>query len=307
MSNPDNNEKTFTQEMQISAQTGNLALLKSQISRWEAEVADESIPQKDHLTFKLTMGEELESLEMKSRTGKHGAYQNLLNRLLVQAARTNQVAVVKYILDERRGSVTSMAVRRAMAASAFDVLEVFREHGWDVNDPAQDNLCPILGFVTNNESRVRWCLERGADPNARNNNKYQDIPSQAGRHASVSTLQLLAEHGADFARSNALQRAAESNTQGRVEAMQWLLDSVFPINQREFEYDPEEFHKWRGHGLGSALHFAVMANCPEKVRLLLERGAVVNLKDTLGKTPREWGHDEGGEEVLALLDTWEKQ
>lgn len=166
-------------------------------------------------------------------------------------------------------------------------------------------------FVTNNEARVRWCLERGADPNARNKNKYMDVPSQAGRYASVPVLQLLAAHGANFRCSNALQRAAETETEtetesaGRMEVLQWLLDEAgFPINQREFEYDPEEFHKWWGNGLGTVLHFAVYANDPERVRFLLERGCDVDLKDTLGRTARELCREDRDEEVIAILDSW---
>ncbi|KAH8429701.1 uncharacterized protein LDX57_007373 [Aspergillus melleus] len=119
-----------------------------------------------------------------------------------------------------------MIAKKALNGNAFEVLEVFLDHGWNINDPAQENLCPTLGFVTHNETRVRWCLEHGADPNARNRNKYQDVPSQAGRYASVSTLQLLAAHGANFPSSNALQRAAESRFKVRMEALQWLLDEA---------------------------------------------------------------------------------
>lgn len=109
--------------------------------------------------------------------------------------------------------------------------------------------------------------------------------------------------------SNALQRAAEAESEsesaGRMEVLQWLLDEAgFPINQREFEYDPEEFHKWWGNGLGTALHFAVYANDPGRVRFLLERGCDVNLKDTLGRTARELCREERNAEVIAVLDTW---
>lgn len=328
MPNPTNHERTLPQEMQITAQTGDLALLQTQLAQWESQVSAPNQEQEQHnLSFKPTLTEQVERAYMADRTGKAGPLYDLLSRLLVQAARTNQAAVARYILGERGGFVTPMAVRRGMAASAFDVLEVFRECGWQVNEPVQDGRCPILGwvkttknktererwrakadrFVTNNEARVRWCLERGADPNARNKNKYMDVPSQAGRYASVSVLQLLAAHGANFRCSNALQRAAEAESEsaGRMEVLQWLLDEAgFPINQREFEYDPEEFHKWWGNGLGTALHYAVYANSPERVRFLLERGCGANLKDTLGRTARELCHEERNAEVIAILDTW---
>lgn len=41
------------EEIEISASTGNVAALQKQLARWEAEVADESIIQKDHLPLDL--------------------------------------------------------------------------------------------------------------------------------------------------------------------------------------------------------------------------------------------------------------
>ncbi|KAI9037434.1 ankyrin [Aspergillus affinis] len=172
MSSPGENPQTLTEEMLLSAQTGDLTKLQSRLVRWETEVADKSVM-----------------------------------------------------------------------------------HSLNTNDPIMENFCPALGFVTYNEARVSWCLQHGAIPNARNKNKYQDVPSQAGHYASVSTFQLLAADGANFPCSNVLQRAAESRYKGRMEALQWLLDEAgFPINQHEFEWDPATFRNWRGNVLGTALH-----------------------------------------------------
>lgn len=160
-------------------------------------------------------------------------------------------------------------------------------------------------FITHNEKQTRWCLEHGADPNARNKNRYQNVPSLAGRFASASTCRLLASHGANFARSNALQRAAESRLKGRVDVLRWLIDEVgLPVNQREWEYDAAEFQNRRGSSLGAALHFAVLSGFPGHVQFLLERGCDINMPDTLGRTAWDWKPISGGEEVIAVLDNW---
>jgi hypothetical protein len=86
-------------------------------------------------------------------------------------------------------------------------------------------------MVVDNEARVRWCLEHGADPNARSDSGYMDVLSHAGQYASVSTLRLLAAYGANFRSSNALHRAAEREGTGQAKALLWLLDEG---NQREF-------------------------------------------------------------------------
>lgn len=162
-------------------------------------------------------------------------------------------------------------------------------------------------FVTHNERRTRWCLEHGADPNARNKSGNKDVPSYAGSFASVSTLRLLAAHGANFPCSNALQRAAEGGMKGRIECLQWLLDEAgFPINQYEFGWDPAVFENWRIGLLGTALHLAIYANSPERVQFLLERGSDINLQDTYGRAARELPHGRRKEEVLAILDGWGK-
>lgn len=161
--------------------------------------------------------------------------------------------------------------------------------------------------MTHNEIQTRWCLEHGVDPNARNKTEFHDVPSRAGRYASVSTLRLLAAYGANFRCSNALQRATEGGLKGRIEALRWLLDEAgFPINQREFEWDPAVFQNWQGNRLRSALHFAVLTKSPERVRFLLERGSDINLQDTYGRTARDMADSPGREEVMAILDNWEK-
>lgn len=48
MSSPGKHPRTLIEEMELSAQTGDLPKLQSQLARWEAEVADESVTQKDH-------------------------------------------------------------------------------------------------------------------------------------------------------------------------------------------------------------------------------------------------------------------
>lgn len=63
---------------------------------------------------------------------------------MIQASRQNHVDVVKYILDERRWPVSRIAVQEAMATRSFGVLEVFQEHGWDINDYVKKRHCPIL-------------------------------------------------------------------------------------------------------------------------------------------------------------------
>ncbi|KAL3482063.1 ankyrin [Aspergillus californicus] len=277
--------RALTAEMEQSAHAGGLASLQSQLARWEASVPDENVTREEHLGIRLSTAEIEGQAEMRDRTDKSPAVYELLTHLLIQAAVANQVATVKYITEKRGAPITPM---------------VFLDNGWDINDPAQRYGCPVL-------ARGRWCLEHGADPNARNNNGSKDVPSEAGCYASVPTLRVLAAHGANFACSNALERAAESSIKGRVECMQWLLDEAgFPINQYKFGWDPALFNNWRGSLQGTALHSAVFGNSPNHVRFLLERGSDANLEDTHGRTARDVVHGGRKDEILAILDGWGK-
>jgi hypothetical protein len=129
-----------------------------------------------------------------------------------------------------------------------------------------------------------------------------DIPSHAGKIASVKILKVLREYGADLTRSNVLQQAALGMKPGRVEVMTYLLDeAMVPIDQREFEYDARLFEEMRGSGLGTALHKAVGAKCLETVKFLLDRGIDRDIEDTKGRKAVDLARTYELEEALALL------
>jgi hypothetical protein len=146
--NPYRNRDGLGFEMQRSANHGELAQLQSQLARWEAEITGDSISQADHLGFMPMPAERYEVYGSLGRTYDPDEPVELicimLNRLMIQASRQNQVDVIKYILDERRWPVSRIAVQRAMATCSFGVLEVFQEHGWDINEPVKFGYCPIL-------------------------------------------------------------------------------------------------------------------------------------------------------------------
>jgi hypothetical protein len=66
--------------------------------------------------------------------------------------------------------------------------------------------------------------------------------------------------------------------------------------------DPNRFHPLGGHSHGTPLHQAAGYGNLELVRLLVERGARLDLKDVLWRaTPAEWAHHENRHEVEAYL------
>ncbi|KAJ5371848.1 ankyrin [Penicillium concentricum] len=298
--------------MLAAARDGQLGELQNHFKTWDTERTEEGAPatSRDHLWFKPLVSEQLEIFNElnrpKENTKKIHTDWYIRNRILVEASQKNRVNVVEYLLEQRDCPITSRAVQRAMMGNSFDVLELFLSHGWDINQPIQNNICTILRQVVSNENRVRWCLEHGANPNARSKDKIKDVLSHAACCASLSTLKLLDDHGADFARSNALQAAVKGPSERRMEIVRWLLDEkAFPINQREFEYDMEMFADRQSNGLATALHIAAETNSLDCLRFLLERGADAKLPDTLACTAEERGHKREHQEAVSLLRFWE--
>jgi hypothetical protein len=80
---------------------------------------------------------------------------------------------------------------------------------------------------------------------------------------------------------------------GRVDAVRVLLDAGVDANR----YDPAG-----AHSHSTPLHQAALAGHGEVVRLLVERGARLDLKDVLWQgTPADWARHEGRTEIEAYL------
>lgn len=140
-----NSRQSLLEDMKATAHNGDLAQLQCQLAEWDAEIIDS---QKDSLWYRPTVLSEFEVFNEMNRpreeTKRISTSWHISHELLVAASRGNQAAVVKFMVTERDCSITSGAVEQAMKAKAFHVLEVFLEHGWDINQPIRNNLCPIL-------------------------------------------------------------------------------------------------------------------------------------------------------------------
>ena len=329
--------------MQASAHEGNLPRLRTQLSQWQSQNINISISQEDSLDFKPSASEREEvhkALNLPYPPGPHREPEDIdpiyfmLNQLMIQAARKNQVKVIRYLLEEWQWPVSRVAIWRAMATYSFAVLELFQEFGWDINEPVSANQCSILRYamlctfifffknlhdtsalfanrsrrVVNNETCVRWCLTHGAGPNSKNVGKNIDVLTQAGAYAPVPVLELLAMYGGDFRCSNALHRAALgglgfSTEEQRIEVLAWLLQdgrTGTDINQREYEF--LWIDSWREHSMETALHCAARSNALGCVRFLLEKGIDSELRNSHGQTARDIAVDRGHLEAVKILD-----
>jgi ankyrin repeat protein len=66
--------------------------------------------------------------------------------------------------------------------------------------------------------------------------------------------------------------------------------------------DPNRYNPDGYHSHGTPLHHAALANHADVVRLLVERGARLNIKDTVyGGTPLDWANHGGRREIAEYL------
>ena len=86
---------------------------------------------------------------------------------------------------------------------------------------------------------------------------------------------------------------------GHLEIVRMLLDAG---------EEPNRYNPLGGHSQSTPLHQAAVAGHPDVVRLLVERGARSDWKDTLWQaTPAEWARHEGRTEIEAYLRAQETQ
>ena len=108
----------------------------------------------------------------------------------------------------------------------------------------------------------------------------------AGANATPTIFDLLISHGARLADSDALHLAAGEleKRPGRVEMMAHVLDLAFDINaMARRDYPPG-----RRIGRGTPLHAAFLTQETDRVNFFVQRGANLEIRSTLGRTPLEY-------------------
>ncbi|OTB09215.1 hypothetical protein M426DRAFT_7229 [Hypoxylon sp. CI-4A] len=227
----------------------------------------------------------------------------VLQRVLNTAAKEGHANIARHLLDRGYCVITPPAVRCAMGKESWDVLQVYLDHGWNINSSVEGgNTLPIIYFAVRSIAQVKWCLEHGADPTIGNCKRNNDIPSHMGYYGTVEMVRALKEHGVDFTKSNALQDAASSYIQGRIEVMAYLLDEAkVPINSKEYEYDPDLFEVWSPYRDSTALHRAARLKKLGNLKFLLERNADRSIKNGFGKTAADLAREAGFDEAIPLL------
>jgi len=149
---------------------------------------------------------------------------------------------------------------------------------------------------------VKWLLDHGANPNM-----GPSVVFQVGREAvpdsgmalqlaacwsTISTLDLLLEHGAQLEHSFPMHDAAGSGDE-RISMMAHLIELGVDVNGLD-----SARVRFRH---GTPLHCAVGELNFGTVRFLLNNGADPNVEDVYGVTPIEAAQKMGNQEIITLL------
>ena len=194
----------------------------------------------------------------------------------------NIVDVAKVILDagvelstlnETLGLVATGRVPRECHAQ-LGLINLLCDYGADANSPLHGAL--LHGEMEASEALI----ERGA---------RIDLPAAAALGRLEDFRRLLPAAGSEE-RHLALAMATQVN---QVEVVRALLDAG---------EDPNRYNPVGAHSHGTPLHHAAAGGYDELVRLLVDRGARLDLKDVLWHgTPADWAQHEGKAEIEAYL------
>jgi len=171
-----------------------------------------------------------------------------------------------------------------------DVKLLLLERGADPNAKDNAGRTPLhFAAFRGHVEVVKLLLERGADPNAKNDAGWTPLHI-AAQEGHVEVVKLLLERGAD---PNAKNDAGwtplhKATNEGHVEVVKLLLERGADPNAKD--------------NIGwTPLHDAAQEGHVEIVKLLLERGADPNAKDNAGRTPLHFAAFRGHVEIVKLL------
>ncbi|KAK5128185.1 hypothetical protein LTR08_004076 [Meristemomyces frigidus] len=208
--------------------------------------------------------------------------------------------IVEYLVS-RGAPVGTSSARYATANKDKAALEVFLEHGWDINRPLGSHDPPPLTLViAEDENFTLWLLSKGADPNAPA--AFEDMTplSRAVRQAPFPTIRMLFEQFGGSVTSGQLLFYALSRDD-RLEVLAYLLDKGARINDIKYQNAHRCYNQMQRFSLGTPLHYAAWNGDRDVVTFLLARGANPLIKDSTGERPYDSAERSGHHSLATYL------
>src|ERR1041385_3758376 len=212
------------------------------------------------------------------------------NTALHWAALNGDARLVKELLERPApASATNNAGATPLlyAVGTLDSVKALLDRGAEVNRASKSGITPLIAAASYPQSSavVRLLLDRGADPQARSKSGFNALEAAADA-GDLETFRMLLAAGA---KPRSVIRPA---MMGHREIVETALDAGAGI-----QIDG-------GHA-GHALNFALYGQQPGIARLLIERGADLNLRSPRGEhqtPPILWAaYNESGDASVARL------
>ena len=257
--------------------------------------------------LKATLGDELHQAcedgdldtiveYIRLQKAENHSYTPPLSEILSTAIIKDRLNVTRYC-HENGAVVTHIIMRLILLCRAKKTYLFFLESKAVDVDYYIPWFGDILSFVAR-EDDFEWaelCLAHGANPNLNLVDDYKSILAAVAELSSVKMATLLVANGARVKGSGALVLAAE---EGKLDMVQYLLDQGADVDEIGIENPTDERHE---EEVGSALHRAAYRGHEDIARVLLEKGANVELKDMRGRTALDLAHTGKHEKLEALL------
>lgn len=218
---------------------------------------------------------------------------------LYHSTEHKDLACMKLLLEYKASPKQTNVLKHMLDREEMEGLELLLKAGADPNGANERGETALHWAVWRGRSPqiVGWLLDHGADINAKRKDG-RTAYAMAAQSGQKETVQLLASRGADIqlsaldrfvaerAEEEGARREALAPENSRLlpdlaashqtEAVRRLLEAGVPVDSR-------------GEAGGTALHWACWKGFPDLVKLLLEHGASLTIKDeTFSAPPPGW-------------------
>jgi hypothetical protein len=179
----------------------------------------------------------------------------------------------------------------ALGRDHLDIVQLLYEHGAIVDVQGKCKRTPLITAPDGGHCEiVEWLLNRGADPNLREDEGFLTPLHVAAGRGQVEISRMLLQHKVD---QNALDKHGQTplhlaSQQGHIDVARLLLEHGVDVNAQD-------------NNRSTALHLASEESKLEVARLLLEYVADVEVEDNSGRTPLGVASGELCDEITKLL------
>nr|POE54515.1 serine/threonine-protein phosphatase 6 regulatory ankyrin repeat subunit c [Quercus suber] len=199
---------------------------------------------------------------------------------LTLAVELQHESIVRYLLSEGV-RVSPNHVRIATSINAKTLIQLFLEYNWPINQQLGWSNPPALAYAIEDPELTAWFIAHGADPNAQCGLDKTPL-SAAVQYGPLSVIELLFANGGNVKNGQLLHYAIWRDLDDRVAIVKYLLEKGTPVDAVMYNNEPNSYLQREAFGLGSPLHDAAAIGDVDVLRLLIDRGADLRMRDTRG-------------------------